>query len=42
MQKSLDLGTGVEVAGHIFQRESDVIGREGLGEDEREFRDRTG
>ena len=32
----------VEVAGAIFQQDSDVLGRDGLDEEERDFRDRVG
>ena len=37
-----NMGTAEEVAGDIFQRESDVMGREGMEEEERESRDRMG
>ncbi len=42
LQRSLDLGTGVQVASNIFQRDGDAIVGEGLEEEERQFRDRAG
>jgi hypothetical protein len=43
LQKGLDLGTAEKVAGDILQRDSNtVVGGEGLGEEERLFRDRLG
>lgn len=38
----LKSGASLEVAGAIFQRDSDVLGRAGLDEEERDFRDRVG
>lgn len=41
--QSLDLGTGVQAAGDIFHQDGgDVLGGEGLEDEERRFRDRAG